>query len=89
MKKRGGIKGYPVRGFVNQHTTNPKIKYMFSVPNCTLDDAKVFLISTERRLEYDEGLESCREVRDLPINTKVIYGKQKTIWPLGARDFVI
>ena len=86
---KGGIKGYPIHGFTSTTSRNIKIKYNIPVPNSKLDVVLEYLSEPERRLEYDEGLELFEKSKEYPLNTRLMYGKQKTTWPVGPRDLLL
>ena len=54
--------------------------------NCKLDDILPYLLNFEKRKLYDDSVETVKTVRQLPLNTSMIYAKLKTIWPVGPRD---
>jgi len=87
---KGGIKGHPIQGYFPEKSDHVKVKYIVPVPNVKLDDCILYLEDVDKRMQYDEGLEFLRQVRSGPINTRVLYAKQKGNWPVvGPRDFLV
>ena len=48
-----------------------------------------YFLSLEKRIEFDESLEKLKIVRELPLNTKIVYVTMKREWPVGPRDCLI
>jgi hypothetical protein len=42
-----------------------------------------------KRMEWDEGYESLKFIREFKMSTALLYVKVKAQWPLGARDVLL
>ena len=87
----GGLKNFLIGAFLPQKQDNSCIsmRLVIPIPNCKFNDIFEYITNTERRLIWDENLQSIEVKKELPIETKLVHVLLKSAWPMGARDILM
>jgi hypothetical protein len=65
------------------------MRIVTTIPNSTWQDIKPYLEEEEKRLQWDEAIESLKVTKNYRMDTCQIYLVMKTHIPLGKRDILV